>query len=261
MLLQDFLAARGVLWLLIKREFRGRYAGSNFGVLWNLVHPIVLIMIYITVFSRLMGSSSNRGGSAYMVHMTSGMVPWLLFSEILNRSCNVLLENSSMLKKMAIPEEVLFLSVFVTSFTIYGISVTALMILLLALGAPLTPGVLFVFPVMVLLGLSALGIGMILSVLNLFVRDVAQFVTIALNICMWSLPIVYFPSILPPTILYYSKLNPIYGFFSLIQRLFGSPEAHFNPDSLWTILLLPFFAMLAGMSFLRSKRSEILDTL
>lgn len=265
-MLQDILKSRAVLWLLVKREFRTRYAGSSFGVFWNLIHPIVLVATYIIVFSQLMGSRMGGGGAAtgsyaYLIHLTSGIVPWLLFSEVLNRSCGVLLDNGGMLKKMALPEEILFLSVFITSLVIYGISLVALIVLLMVLGVPFSPSILFVFPVMFALGICAAGIGMLCAVMNLLVRDVGQFVAIALQIGFWALPIVYPAKILPDTIQNIAELNPLYGYFGLIQTMFGSPDAVFSPDSYATMILLPFLAVLAGTTFLRSKRAEILDAL
>jgi len=265
-MLQDLLKARGLLLLLVKRELRSRYAASNFGAFWNLVHPIVMVVIYFAIFGELMASRGGGGGSEtdrydYLIHLTAGMVPWLMFSEIISRCCTVLLENANILKKMALPEEVLFLSVFVTSFSVYSISLVALVAILWMAGAPVTFAMVFAFPVMVALGLSALGLGMILSVMNLMVRDVAQFVDIGLKLGFWSLPIVYLPTVLPRHVAEIIALNPIYGFHARIQSLFGSPWVEYNPDSYWLMVLLPFAMLLFGVNFLRSQRSEILDAL
>ena len=262
-MLQDILQARPLLWMLVRRELQARYAGSNIGAIWNLLHPIVLVAIYIAVFSRMMGQKVGvePGRPDYLVHLTSGIIPWLMFSEILTRSCSVLIENANLLKKMAIPEEVLFLGVFITSFLVYGIAMVALIALLLVMGVPLSPMVLFAFPVMLALGLAAMGAGMLLSVMNLLVRDVGQLVQIALQLGFWSLPIVYFPSILGARMQELIALNPFRGFFALIQLLFGSPEAAFLEDSYWMMVLLPFAAMVMGISFLRRQRPEILDAL
>lgn len=263
---EDILNARPLLWMLVKRELRSRYAGSSFGALWNLIHPVVLIGIYVVVFSAIMGSKagvSGEGGRfAYAIHLTSAIIPWFLFSEIISRCSTVLIENSTLLKKMAIPEEVLFLSVFITSSIVHGIAMVALIGLLLLMGAALHPYVLFAFVVMAALGFAALGLGMILSVTTLLVRDVGQMVQIVLQLLFWSIPIVYVPTIIPEgTIRTVMGLNPLQGFFRLSQRLFGSPYIEFNPDAYWIIVLLPFAMMLLGISFVRANRPEILDAL
>lgn len=265
-MLRDLLKSRGILWLLVRREFTARYAGSNLGVFWNIVHPIVIILTYLVVFSKLMGSrmpGSAAGDYAFAVHLTSGIIPWFFFSEILSRSCSVLVENAGMLKKMAIPEEVLYLSVFLTALIVHGLSLFALMGLLMLAGVPLDLMVLLVFPVMVALGLTALGIGMVLSVMNLLIRDVGQFVTITLNLMFWSIPIVYPVAILPEKVAELIRYNPIYGFFGAIQMMFGSPAVrpHFNEDYYWIMMVLPFAAIVVGRAFVLKRRSEILDAL
>lgn len=263
-MLQDILQARGLIWMLVKRELRSRYAGSNFGALWNIIHPVVFIGIYVVVFSSVMGSRMSGGGGqhAYLVHLTSGIIPWYLFNEIVSRCSAVLVENGSLLKKMAIPEEVLFLSVFITSLLVYSGAMVALIVFLLLLGIDLTWVVVLSFPVMIALGVTALGAGMVLSVMTLLVRDVGQFVQIALQLLFWSLPLVWVPSsITSEKIQFLMGLNPLRGFFTLNQLLFGSSEAAFNPDAYWIILLLPFALFVAGISFLRSHRSEILDAI
>lgn len=265
-MLQDLLNARGVLILLVQREFRARYAGSNLGMFWNIAHPIVVILTYLLVFSKLMSSRmpDGIGGQyAFTIHLTAGMIPWFFFSEVIQRSCNVLVENAGMLKKMAIPEEILFLSVFVTAFIVHGASMLALIFLLLGLGVPLDPSVVMAFPVMVALGIVALGVGMVLAVMNLLIRDVGQFVTIALNLGFWSLPIVYVPSILPARVEEIMRINPIYGYFTLIQMIFGSPavEKGFQNDFYYLLPTLPFAAFVVGRTFLKRHRGEILDSL
>lgn len=265
-MLQDLLNARGVLLLLIQREFRARYAGSNLGIFWNIAHPIIVILTYLLVFAKLMGSRMPDGAGgpfAFTVHLTAGIIPWFFFSEIVSRSCNVLVENAGMLKKMAIPEEVLFFSVFATAFTVHGISLLALILLLLVLGVPLDPLVVLAFPVMVALGIVGIGLGMVLAVLNLLIRDVAQFVTVGLNLGFWSLPIVYVPSILPDKIESLMRLNPLYGFFTVIQMVFGSPAVRegFQFDFYYLLPTLPFAAFVIGRSFLKRHRPEILDAL
>lgn len=254
--------AAPVLWLLVKRDFRARYAGSTLGVVWNAIHPLVLIGIYILVFSRIM---ADRGGSGsrlgYAVHLTSGMIPWFFFSEIVSRTTTTLVDNANFLKKLALPTEVLHASVFVNSFIVHASSLMALAVVLRLAGVPLGATVVLALPVMVLLGLAALGVGLILSVLHLVLRDIGQFVTIGLQFLFWLTPIVYYVAILPDSVARLIRFNPILGYISYIQRLFGSEGHAFFAESYHLMILLPFALMLLGTAFLRRHRGEILDLL
>lgn len=260
--LRDFLAAAPVLWLLVRRDIQTRYAGSTLGVFWNLIHPLILVGIYITVFSQVM--VDRAGGESrldYVIHLTSGIIPFLFFQEVVGRCTTALVDNGLFLKRVAIPEEVLHAGIFINAFLIHGTSMVALAVLLLVMGVPLGPGVLLAFPVMVALGAFGAGLGMLLSVLHLLVRDIGQLVNIGLQFLFWLTPIVYFATILPDSLRPLTYLNPIHGYVSFIQRLFGSPQHYFVADSYHVMVILPFAAVLFGLSFLRQHRSEVLDAI
>lgn len=267
-MLQYLVRARPLLWLLVKREFRARYAGSTLGMVWNIIHPIVLIGMYFLVFSRLMGEKLGAGGSSsYVVHLCAGIVPWLFFAEVLTRSTTALVDNASFLKKLVLPEEILYIGVLVHSLVTHFASIILLAIFLIffkgpATAAPeMTKAVMFAAPVFLALGVLGVGIGMFLSVLHLLMRDIGQILAIGLQIVFWSLPIVYLPSILPAALRNIAEYNPLLPYISLIQRLFGSPDALFNNDGFYVVLIYPFLAVLIGLSFLKHNRTEILDRL
>ena len=249
--------------MLVQRELRARYAGSNLGMLWNLLNPLVFVGIYIVVFSQIMTARMGTDVSRYdyAIHLCTGMIPWFFFSEVLGRTMSVLLENSNMLRKMAIPVEVLYLSVYCTSVLIHGTTLLALMLILLIAGVPLAGTVVLALPVMLVMGLVALGFGMMFSVMALLVRDVPQIVQIALQIGFWTVPIVYVPKALPEHAQWLLTVNPLGNYIGLIQRLFGVADTTFTPNGYYVIALLPFLAIMVGRSFYAANRAEILDAL
>lgn len=262
--LAEFIKAKSLLWLLVRREFRNRYAGSTLGIFWNIIHPIVLVGIYILVFSSLMVDRSGGKTTTlvYVVHLTAGMIPWLVFSEILSRSTTVLVDNSSFLQKIALPVEVLHLSVLLNTLIIHTISYTALALFLLAVGYELPLRFLWVYPLMVLLALVATGFGLLLSVFHLVLRDVGQFVTIGLQFMFWLTPVIYPVSVMPKIVQEILRYNPIMPYISLSQFCFGAPDAAMEClNSAHLIFLLPFFALSIGIMFLRQHRSDLLDSL
>lgn len=262
MTLRDLLRAGPVMWLLVRREFRARYAGSTLGVVWNAIHPLVMIGIYVLVFSSIM---KDRAGDAtrldYAIHLTAGMIPWFFFSEVVSRCTSVLVDNANFLKKLAMPAEVLHVSVLINSFIIHMFSLCGLVVFLLLAGAPVSPSVLFAIPIMIALGGVALGLGLLLSVLHLVLRDIGQFVSIGLQFLFWLTPIVYYLTILPPKVTWLIRFNPILGYVAAIQRLFGSEQSGFTKEHYHVMWFLPFALVLMGLAFLRRHRAEILDQL
>lgn len=269
--LAEFILASPVLWLLIKRDLKSRYAGSSLGAIWNLIHPIVLVGIYVLVFSNIMKDRAGGGSMlGYAVHLTAGMIPWFIFSDIVNRCTGALVENANFLQKVALPVEVLHLSIFVNTILIYSISAVALALFLIIVGHPVPVQVVLAFPLLILIAIMGLGFGLILSVLNLVMRDIAQIIQIGLQLLFWLTPIVYPISILPDQIQILLRYNPLLPFISYAQACYGAtdhamvevarPEVILN-TGIHVLAILPFLSIAAGIMFLRSHRSELLDAL
>ncbi|MGF1571989.1 MAG: ABC transporter permease [Sumerlaeia bacterium] len=261
--LQEFLRAKSILWLLVRREFRSRYAGSNLGVFWNIIHPIVLVGIYVLIFSTIMAGQTGGGSTLdYAVHLTSGIIPWLVFSEILSRCTTSLVDNASFLQKIALPVEVLHLSVFLNTLIIHTFSFVALAGFLLVVGYDLPIRFLWVFPLTLLLALVALGLGLLLSVLHLVLRDVGQLVGIGLQFMFWLTPIIYPFSLMPEFVQTILRYNPLLPYISLSQYCFGAQNAATEfLISAQLIFILPFLTISAGILFLRKHRTDLLDLL
>ena len=261
----EILRSRSILWLLVRRELRARYAGSALGSIWNILHPLFLIGIYVLVFSSVMQKAAGAARGGYVVHLCAGLIPWMAFSEIVQRSTGILAENSNFLKKLAMPHEILHFSALLHSLFIHTISLLGLMLFLRIFGVPLGREVWLAFPLLWAIGLTAVGLGMILSVLHLLLRDIGQLTAILLQVWFWLTPIVYVPAILPGGadgwVYRMLQHNPILGYISGCQAVFGSAQAMFHDDSIPLMLLLPFASIVAGREFLKRRRNELLDLL
>lgn len=254
-------------WLLVRRDLKVRYAGSTLGGLWNLIHPIVMILIYIVIFSSLMKDSrgAENHPSDYIVHLCSGMLVWLVFAEVLGRSVSTLVENANFLQKVSFPPLILHASILFNVLVIYSVGLLVLWILLFLMGSQPPPAALASLGVMALAGAAASGLGMILSPLHVFFRDTAQFVQIALQVGFWLNPIVYPKSLVADSPLgNWSGLlawNPTVHFISIAQSLFGDPKANPWPFSLAVILIFPPVCLALGVLAFRKLLPEVRDGL
>tara|TARA_R110001583_G_scaffold152231_3_gene304026 strand:+ start:375 stop:1169 length:795 start_codon:yes stop_codon:yes gene_type:complete len=197
----------------IKTEFRSRFARSRLGGLWMVLHPLALVLIYALILSQVMTAKLPEVATqyAYPVYILSGIVGWMLFSEILGRSITVFIDNGNLLKKMSFPKLALplivigsglinFLLLFITIFVVFGF-----------LGH-LPFHALYWLPLLILITLAlAVGIGLFFGVLNVFIRDIGQIMTIVLQFWFWLTPIVYMASIVPEKYHWFLMLNPMTG--------------------------------------------------
>lgn len=220
-MLESLWNYRGFILGTIKREFQAKHQNSLFGVLWAVLSPLAMIIVYTVVFSHVMkaklpGVESNV---AYSIYLCAGTLTWGLFSEITQRMQVCFLENANLLKKMIFPRLCLPLIVIGNALINFSIIFAIFVAFLLITGN--FPGLLFfalILPLVILL-MMAIGLGVTLGVLNVFFRDVGQFFGIFLQFWFWLTPIVYPISILPvevQTIIGFNPLVPVIGSFQSI---------------------------------------------
>jgi lipopolysaccharide transport system permease protein len=258
------LRYRDLLWQMIRSDFRGRYLGSLLGGLWALIHPLVMIGIYMLVFSRLMGARlAGRTDSPYGfgIYLCAALLPWTLFAEIIGRNTGILIERANLVKKMAFPNLLLHLYVAGTALVHAGLMIILFLLALLLAGAMPPPAYLAAWLLLVLLQLGlALGLGVLASTLNVFFRDVGQITAVVLQIWFWLTPIVYVADILPPAARRLLGYN-IIAWYAAAQQEALLGESLPGAATLVSLALLSLAAMTAGVALYGALRHQIPDEL
>lgn len=206
---------------MTKREIKGRFAGSMGGMLWNFIHPLIMLIVYLFVFVYIfklrIGSQGGSGTSA--LYIMAGLFPWIIIAEGLSRGTSSLIENANLIQKTSFPVEILPAKAVLTPLFSHGIA-----ILLLTLYIIISTGsikIIFILPLIILLQtLFTLGIAFLTATISVFFRDVMQLVQIIVSFWMFLTPILYPMSMLPDwakTIMYF---NPLYPLIATYQSLF-----------------------------------------
>ncbi|MCB1019495.1 MAG: ABC transporter permease [Acidobacteria bacterium] len=189
--LQNLVRGRSLIYQLVRRDFEQRYVGSMVGWLWGVIHPLTLLVIYTFVFQYAFGAKLNPGEVTdnYPLFLFCGMLPWMLFSETLQRAATALPEYSNLIKKSVFPSEVVALGIFLSGLVSH---LLALALVVVATGVWIGEwsATLWVVPIyMILLGLLTLGLSWILGALNVYLRDTAQVLAVGLQAWFWLTPI------------------------------------------------------------------------
>lgn len=186
----DIWAHRHLWWLLTKRELKARYKDSVLGFLWTLVRPLVNLMIYYLVIGKVLGA--ERAIPDFAIYVFAGLTVWTLFNTILASSTASVLANAGIVKKVYLPREIFPLAsagaAFVDFLSQLGILfVGALLIRGLDPGSVLVYGPLSIMVVLV----WAVTCGLVLSAINVYLRDIQYLVEVGLIIGFWMTPSVY----------------------------------------------------------------------
>lgn len=244
-------------------DLKNRYAGTKLGFLWNVIHPFTMVAVMSLVFSGIMpvrvrGDHSTEFSLA--LYLTSGLIPWLFFTESVGRGSTALLESAHFLKKLPIPEEVFVAKAAFTSLLSFLILLLILFTFSTVMGH--MPALVWggLIPVTILLLGMVFGLGLFFACMNLFFRDLGQIVPVVLQVMMWLAPILYTEEAAPRLLRMISVVNPFAPFLSSFRSIL---LYYTMPDpSQWAVMgALAAGAIAFGLVTLRRVRNDLRDVL
>jgi lipopolysaccharide transport system permease protein len=230
--LADLSRSRDLLVNLTLRELRGKYKRSVLGWSWSLLNPLATMIIFSLVFGLLLKVPFTVGDPSglhnYPAFLLCGLLAWNFVSNIMNSSMLALLGNAGLIKKVFFPREVLVFATVAALGWSFIIEIAVLAVYLMILGNMVLPWLFGVIVLMVLLTMFATGIGLIVSVLNVYFRDLQYLIGIFLQLWFYATPIIYSVERVPwiyhvgqyaiPARTIYS-INPMVGFVGAFRAL------------------------------------------
>ena len=243
------------------REIRGRFAGLLGGGLWALIHPLALMGVYLALFSlvlRVQVTVQETGTDRFALYFLSGILPWVLFSEAVNRSAGCLLANANLITKVVFPVELLPLSAVASSFAVNGVGLGLFLLYLAFCGYLHVSWVLLLLLIPMHLTLT-LGLSAFLAAANVFVRDIGEGLGIALMIWFFATPIIYPLSLVPPEFSWVVQLNPMTTLVELYRDALLRHVLH--PQALLQGAAVSLGVYAAGAWFFMRARNAFADVL
>lgn len=190
----DVLRHREMLGLLVRRDLKSRYKNSTLGFVWSLIRPLTQLAIYYVVLGQFLGAA--RGIPDFAIYIFAGLTAYGLFSEIVGGATTSILSNSGLIKKVQLPREVFPLASVGSALFNFVVQLTILIVVVIVVWlvggtSPLTTDLLYFFPSVALLLVYGTAFGLLLSALNVYLRDIGYLVEVLLMLLMWASPIVY----------------------------------------------------------------------
>jgi lipopolysaccharide transport system permease protein len=192
--LAEYVEARELTRSLVARDIRGQYKGSALGWVWSLLNPLTTVAIF-SLFGAVVGIPAPVGDPSglhnFVLHLITGLVPWAFFSASVTGATGSVVAHGALLTKVYFPRAVVVVSkVASVGFTAL-IEMSVAVVILLIAGNMVLPWLPMVAVLLVLQALLALWVGLSLSVLNVYFRDVQYFLTLLLQALFYATPIVY----------------------------------------------------------------------
>lgn len=239
---------------LAKREVASHYVGSALGLTWAVIHPMAMIFIFWMVFGVFF-KSQPVGGVPYVVWLTAGLSAWYVFSDIVSGSCGVIVGYASLIKKAPIQSHLLPVVKIASCLVTHAFFLVILLVLILGHGLPLGLYGLQALYYLLCLCVLGLGLGWIVAALTPFYRDVAQIVSVLLQVGLWATPIMWDISLAPPAMRPVLGYNPVYyivqGYRDSFLANIPFWERPGQGLAFWTVALTTF--VLGGLLFKKLK--------
>ncbi len=244
----ELLGAFGVLWhyrdllyTLSVHRIKVRYKQSVLGILWAVLQPLSLMLIYTLVFGII--GNVPTGGTPYPIVAFSGLLIWSFFSTAITNSTNGLVSHSHLVTKVYFPREILPLTYVIAALFDFVIASFVLAGLMIYYGISTTLNIVYVLPILAILTCFVASVSLIFSALQVRFRDVGVAMPLLLQLWMFATPVVYPLSAIPQRFLWFYTLNPMVGVVENFREvLLHGATPNFDTlavSALVSLLLLP----------------------
>lgn len=196
---------------MVQRELSSRYKGSVMGLGWAIISPAVMIVIFTIIFSGIFGArfSNTSGHLSFAVYLFCGLLPWIAFSESVQRATNSLLENINLVKRVVFPVEALPVNLALAAVVTQLLGTIVLLIAHVILAQQLHVTVLWLPVLLIPQLLATLGLGWLMASLGVFLRDMPQINQLVFMAWMYLTPIFFPENLVPPQFQWMIHYNPM----------------------------------------------------
>lgn len=253
---REIVNYKDLLFFLVVRGIKAKYAQSVLGVGWAIIQPLVSTLIFTIVFGNLAKISSD--GVPYFIFSLTALVPWTYFSNTLTESANSLVTNANLITKVYFPRMVLPLSAALAKLLDFAIGFILLLTVLIIYGFGISAWILMLPPLLIILLLTSLGLGMWLSAMAVQFRDVKHALAFMVQLLMYLAPVVYPTSNVPLKFQFVYSLNPMVGVIEGFRAIF----LHHQPMP-WNFIMngaiVSVFIFIGGAFYFRKMEKNFAD--
>ena len=251
--ISNFTKYRFLLGELVKKGITLKYRRSYLGILWTLVEPLLTMIVLTIVFGTLFGNEDRT----FPVYILSGRLLYSFFSNSTKVAMKSIRTHSGMIKKVYVPKYMYPLSSILTDYIIFLISLIILVLVGAVLRVQPTWHLLQAVVPLVLMPIMAYGIGLILSTLSVFFRDLEYIWSVALMLVMYTSAIFYKPArIIDAGYGWLLEINPLYSIVvNFRNAIFG---LEFDQRALSLSLMYSFGFLIIGTIMFLKKQDEFI---
>jgi len=247
---------RELLYFLTWRDVKVRYKQTVLGILWAVLQPLLTMVVFSIFFGKLAKVPSD--GIPYPIFSYSGLVPWAFFATSLSQASNSVVASQNLIKKVYFPRLVIPLSSTLSALVDFAIAFAVLLVMMAFYGMMPTSRIFWLPFLLILTGVTSLGVSLWLTTLNVRYRDVRYVLPLMTQLWLVATPIAYPSSLMSENWRYVYALNPMVGVVDGFRwALLGTP---YNPGSTFVVpTLAAIFILITGVIYFRRMEQSFAD--
>ena len=200
---------KDLFWFLVRRDIKTSYSQSVLGVGWAIIQPVFSMIVFTVVFGNL--AQVNSEGVPYAIFSYTALVPWTYFSNSLTNASGSLISAKNMLTKVYFPRLVIPISPVLATLVDFGVAFLILIGMVVWYKISLTLSILLIPLLVILMMVSAAGVGMWLTALAIQYRDIRYGLNFFVRLLMYASPVIYATSSIPEEYHLIYAVNPMVG--------------------------------------------------
>jgi lipopolysaccharide transport system permease protein len=243
---------------LALREIKVKYKQSVLGILWAVLQPLSMMVIFTIIFSYFMKVPSE--GVPYPIFSYTALLPWTFFATSLTFAVPSIVTNINLVTKIYFPREIFPIASVLAAFVNFCIAAVFFVAMLLFYRVPLTLNFFYLIPILILQVLFILGISFFASALNVYFRDIKYIIPLVVQLWMYLSPVIYPVSVVPERLKTIYMLNPMAAIIDGYRKIILQGAA---PNLLYmgvaSIVIITIF--LAGYKFFKKIEMSFADVI
>jgi lipopolysaccharide transport system permease protein len=241
--IKELIKYRELLMKISLREIKVRYKQSVLGILWSILQPLLMMLIFTIIFSKIGKFSSD--GIPYPLFAYTALLPWTFFATSLSFAIPSLVSNSNLLTKIYFPREIFPISSILAAFVDFGIAASIFIVILFYYEVHIAFTVLYIIPILFLQIMLTLAVSLFASAINVYYRDVKYALPFFIQCWMYLSPVIYSESSVPDGFRNLYMLNPMAPIISGYRNVLlkgASPDFYYLGIAAIVIFIMLFLS-------------------
>lgn len=256
--IKELLLYRELIFFLTWRDLKVRYKQTLLGVAWAVIQPVMTMVVFSIFFGGLARVPSD--GIPYPLFSIAGLLPWQLFENAMRNASKSLVSNRNMITKIYFPRVILPMSSVFASVVDFFVALPILIIMMIYYGYHINIYILLIPYYLILTVITALGVSLWFSALDVMYRDVGYIVPFVSQIWMYITPIAYGSTLISkPKWAFIYNLNPMVGVVNGFRSAFLGVYTKIPLQSMFFSLLISLIILVGGMFFFRHMEKQFAD--